>query len=165
MSPSTPGVAEALQGRRAGVVSRFLADAVDFGVILAIVLAGYLVKVVIRFMLSPRTFTWPAPRPLLMFWIGWIVLVFYLASAWSGTGRTLGKQLLGLRVVDHRGERLRFGVALLRALFCAALPFTLFWCAISSANRDVADIILRTSVVYDWRIRVQPVERVQVPAA
>ena len=165
MTPSTPEVAQALQGRRAGVVSRFLADAVDFGVVLAIVLVGYLIKVVIRFMLSPRTFTWPSPRPLLMFWIGWVALVFYLAFGWSGTGRTLGKQLLGLRVVDHSGGQLRFGVAFLRAIFCAALPFTLFWCAVSPANRDVADLILRTSVVYDWQIRVLPVERVQVPTA
>lgn len=112
-----------------------------------------------------RAFESVRPKPLVMFWIGWIVLVFYLAFGWSGTGRTLGKQLLGLRVVDHHGERLRFGVAFLRALFCGVFPFTLFWCAISSANRDVADIILRTSVVYDWRIRVLPVGRVQVPTA
>jgi uncharacterized RDD family membrane protein YckC len=72
---------------------------------------------------------------------------------------------LGLRVVNSRGERLRFGGAFLRAVFCAALPFTLFWCAISSENRDVADIILRTSVVYDWQIRVPPQERVQVSTA
>ena len=164
MNASKPDVATTLQGRRAGLVSRFLADAVDFGVVLVIVLVGYLVRVATRFLLRPRTFSWPSPRPALMFWIGAVVLVFYLAFGWSGTGRTLGKQLLGLRVVNFRGERVRFGVAFLRAVFCVALPFTLFWCAISSGNRDVADVIFRTSVVYDWHIHVLPQERVQVSA-
>jgi len=165
MGAANPDAAQGLQGRRAGLISRFLADAADLGVALLIVLAGYMVVAVTRFLLRPRKFSWPSPHPSFSFGLVWVVLVFYLAFGWSGTGRTVGKQLLGLRVVNFRGERLRFGVAFLRALLCAAVPITLFWCAVSSANRDVADIVFRTSVVYDWKVRVLPKERVQVPTA
>jgi len=33
------------------------------------------------------------------------------------------------------------------------LPDRLFWCAISKENRSLQDLVLRTSVIYDWEIR------------
>jgi uncharacterized RDD family membrane protein YckC len=134
-------------------VSRFLAAAIDFGVVLLGLLAGYLAVAVVRFLLAPRDFTWPTPgRPVLIA-LFWGSLVLYLALSWATTGRTVGKQLMGLRVVSDRGDRLRFGLSLLRALFCAAVPITLFWSAVSRSNRSVADLVFRTSVIYDWRLR------------
>ena len=41
-------------------------------------------------------------------------------------------------------------VALARAMFCAVFPLGLLWTAVSRENRSVADLLLRTSVVYDW---------------
>lgn len=90
--------------------------------------------------------------------LGWGLLILYLTIAWTTTGRTIGKQLMGLRVVSRHGERLHFGVALVRALICAAFPLGLFWCAVSRENRSVADLVLRTSVVYDWGHRAPSAE-------
>ena len=41
-------------------------------------------------------------------------------------------------------------VAFLRAAFVIALPVGLFWVLVSGANRSVQDVVLRTSVIYDW---------------
>jgi hypothetical protein len=40
--------------------------------------------------------------------------------------------------------------ALVRAAFCVVFAVGLFWVLISGANRSVQDVVLRTSVVYDW---------------
>jgi uncharacterized RDD family membrane protein YckC len=52
-------------------------------------------------------------------WFGWtfvILLLAYEVLLPRLTGKTLGKMLLGLRVVDARGEKLSLGRCLLRAL-------------------------------------------------
>ena len=69
---------------------------------------------------------------------------------WALDGRTYGCHVLGLRVVSYRGSRMRPLGALLRAVFCVFFPIGLLWCAASRANRSVQDVVLRTSVVYDW---------------
>jgi hypothetical protein len=55
--------------------------------------------------------------------------------------------------VGWRGERLRFAGALVRALLCALVPVGLLWVAVSRENRSAQDVLLRTSVVYDWQPR------------
>ena len=40
--------------------------------------------------------------------------------------------------------------ALLRAVLCVLFPIGLFWIVLSSENRSVQDVLLRSSVVYDW---------------
>jgi uncharacterized RDD family membrane protein YckC len=75
--------------------------------------------------------------------------VGYLSAAWAISGRTCGALLMGLRVVGP-GGRLRPAVALLRAVLCVLFPVGLLWCAVNARNRSLQDIVLRTSVVYDW---------------
>ena len=58
---------------------------------------------------------------------------------------------MGLRVVNYKGVRLRPVTSLLRAAFCVFFPIGLLWCAGSRANRSIQDVVLRSSVVYDWR--------------
>jgi uncharacterized RDD family membrane protein YckC len=147
-----------MRGQRAGLVSRFVADAIDLGVTILAVLGVYLGAAATRFLLAPRRFTWPSPNRGLVIALAWTVLVLYLGIGWAATGRTVGKQVMGLRVVNHVGERMHLSAALLRALFCAALPIGLFWSAVSSENRSVQDLVLRTSVVYDWQVGIHPVE-------
>ncbi len=113
----------------------------------------------VRFLLRPRHFSWPAPGRTWLAALGWMLLVLYLAIAWSASGRSVGKQAMGLRVVDRHGDRLSFPMALLRALFCAAFPIGLFWSAVSRENRSVQDLVLRTSVIYDWQARILPEPR------
>lgn len=140
-----------------------MADAIDFVVVLGVTLAAYLGVAAVRFVLRPRTFHWPQPDVWLGFGLPWILLVLYLSIGWAATGRTIGKQVMGLRVVNRRGERLRFAGAFLRALICVVFPIGLLWCAVSGANRSLADLLVRTSVVYDWHVRIPPLQPASTP--
>ena len=85
-----------------------------------------------------------------------VLLTAYLAVGWVSTGQTYGDRLLGLRVVDRHGRRLGPGLALVRAVLCVLFPILLFWVVLSRENRSVQDVLLRTSVVYDWSIQPPP---------
>jgi uncharacterized RDD family membrane protein YckC len=61
---------------------------------------------------------------------------------------------MGLRVVNLHGVLLRVPLAFLRAVFCVVFPVGLFWVAFSRENRSLQDVVLRTSVIHDWLIRV-----------
>ena len=145
-----PPAARVLQGRRAGLVTRLLANTVDFCIAALIVAAGYAGVAALRFLWSSRTFTFPAPGFGLLVIAGSVVMVLYLTACWTASGRTYGDHLLGLRVVGWHGRRLRPVGALLRAVLCVVFPIGLFWIALSRENRSVQDVLLRSSVVYDW---------------
>jgi uncharacterized RDD family membrane protein YckC len=147
---AVPRVARPVQGHRAGIVTRFLAAAVDAAVAVVAVALGYAGAVAAYFVLDPRTFRFPEPgfALLLIAFLGF--LACYLALAWATTGRSYGCRLLGLRVVDSRGRRLRPWVAIARALLCVFFPVVLLWVVVSPENRSGADVLLRSSVVYDW---------------
>jgi uncharacterized RDD family membrane protein YckC len=57
-------------------------------------------------------------------------------------------------VVGRDGDRLSLALALARALVCAALPIGLFWCVVSARNASIADLLVRSFVVYDWEPRL-----------
>jgi uncharacterized RDD family membrane protein YckC len=80
----------------------------------------------------------------------WIVLVAYLTVGWGAAGRTLGKQMMGLRLVCSNGNRLRFPRALLRAALCATFFPVLLLALVNRRNRGLEDVIFGTVVVYDW---------------
>jgi uncharacterized RDD family membrane protein YckC len=154
LSLAPPPIARSMQGRRAGVISRFLADAIDLMVVLASLVTIYFVIAGIRFLIRPRAFTWPELSALNLGTLGWILLIAYLTIGWANTGRTFGKTVLGLRVVDVDGTRLPFWRSLARAVLCAAVPIGLFWCVVSGRNASVQDLIVRSEVVYDWEPRL-----------
>jgi hypothetical protein len=141
--------ARAVQGRRAGIVSRAIADIVDCAVVAGVLAAGYVGVVVVRFLWRSWAFTMPTPSFLLMLVLGGVTAVIYLTAAWATTGRSYGKHVMGLRVTGPFG-RLRFVGAFLRAVFCVVLPVGIAWVAVSRHNRSLQDVVLRTSVVYDW---------------
>jgi uncharacterized RDD family membrane protein YckC len=145
-----PPAARGLQGRRAGLVSRLLANTVDFGVAAGIVAGAYAGVAALRFLWNSRSFTFPAPGFGFVVIAGSVVLVLYLAACWTASGRTYGDHLLGLRVVSRQGRRLRPVPALLRAGLCVLFPIGLFWIVVSRDNRSAQDVVLRSSVVYDW---------------
>ena len=145
-----PAAARDLQGRRAGLISRLLANTVDFGVVTVIVAGGYAAVAALRFLWNSRSFTFPTPGFGLVVIAGSVVMVLYLTACWTTTGRTYGDHLLGLRVVGWRRRRLRPVPALLRAGLCVLFPIGLFWIAVSRDNRSAQDVLLRSSVVYDW---------------
>lgn len=145
-----PREARPYQGRRAGVVTRMVAALIDGAVVVLVLVAGYAGLAGLLFMVDPRNFQFPDTTLLRSFAAGFAVSVLYLTVAWSISGRTYGDLVMGLRVVSFRGQKLRVVSALVRAVFCTMFPIGLLWCAVSPANRSVQDVVLRTSVVYDW---------------
>ncbi len=149
---AVPRAVRAYQGHRAGLISRLLASGVDLLVIAAIVGAGYLAVSIVLFLWNPGAFHFPALDRTWILVAGAAVLFVYLFGFWVTTGRTWGDLLLGLRVVNYQGEPLRVAGAALRAAVCVGFPIGIFYVAVSRANRSVADVVLRTSVIYDWSV-------------
>jgi uncharacterized RDD family membrane protein YckC len=145
--------AKALQGHRAGFVSRIAADALDLGVVWAIGLAALLFAGVVRYLLVGPPFRTPAVPNWLAAVAEGIIAVGYLASGWSSTGRTVGKQVAGLRVLDQTGRRLSLRRALLRAALYVLFPAGLLWILVSRRNASVQDLLVGTAVFYDWTYR------------
>lgn len=148
--------AKLLQGHRAGFVSRIVADAIDLGVVWALGLSGLLFAGVVRYLLTGPPFRTPAVPSWLAAAAGMVIAVCYLASGWAATGRTLGKQVAGLRVTDRSGGRLTLRRALVRAVLCLAFPAGLLWILVSRRNASVQDLLVGTVVVYDWSYRPSP---------
>jgi uncharacterized RDD family membrane protein YckC len=82
----------------------------------------------------------------------WAFTYFFVSLAI--TGRTIGKWLVGVRVVQRDGTPLKTGSAFLRVL---ALPFALvsfglglIGIVIGKERRALQDLVARSVVVYDW---------------
>ena len=148
-----PREARSFQGRRAGVVTRTAANTIDFLLGVGVITSVYVAWCALRFLVNPTHFSFPAPSFLVLLICFEVVMFGYFTITWSTTGRTYGDHQLGLRVVNSRGEPLRWAGAVVRAAFCLVLPIGLYWAVISSTNRSVQDTVLRTSVIYDWTSR------------
>ncbi len=152
-----PPQARAFQGLRAGVVTRTIAGAIDYSVIVGLTFGSYATVAIFKFLLDPRDYQLPQWRFVVFLILGFSYFLVYLTVAFATSGRTFGARLLGLRIVGRKGSKLAWGTALLRAAFCVAVPVGLFWCAVSRENRSVQDLVLRTSVIHDWPVHQAPV--------
>src|SRR4051812_23209580 len=139
-----------IRGRQAGVVTRSLANTVDVAIVVLLLVAGWVGVAAFRFLLHPARFTFPSPGGRSLLLIGLGLLAVYFAVTWAVVGGTYGDRLLGLRVVGPDGERPHWGRAALRAVLCTVFPIGLMWVAVSQDNRSVQDLLVRTSVRYDW---------------
>ena len=145
--------APALQGHRVGLISRLVADVIDLGVIWGIGLAAILIIAMARYLLFGPPFRLPVLPGWMLTGAGGAIAVGYLTVGWTGTGRTVGKQLAGLRVLDRSGRRLSMPRALLRALLYVVFPAGLLWVLVSRRNASVQDLVVGSVVIYDWRYR------------
>jgi len=103
-------------------------------------------KLVIR----PRDFHFPE-LPFLLGLSGVLtLLVLYLTTAWTLSGRSYGAHVMGIRILGRRGRRVRAPVALARAVLYVVFPIGLLWCLVNRRQHSLQDVLLRTSVVYDW---------------
>jgi uncharacterized RDD family membrane protein YckC len=141
----------------AGVVTRLLAAAVDAVVVVVLTALLDLAAAGAWFLWSPVDFRWPRPTTSVTVVVLLLVAVVYLAVGWALTGRTYGSRLMGLRVLSSRHQLLGWTRSMLRALMSVFWPVGLFWCAISRTRLSLADVVLRTVVVYD----AQPYARVR----
>ena len=147
--PPPPAAPPALA--HAGVVTRLSAAAVDVGAVVLLAVLLDLGAAGLRFVWSPGDFTWPRPEVFPTLFAQSVIAVGYLAVGWALAGRTYGAKLLGLRVLSSRLELLGWFRAALRALVCVLFPVGLLWCGVSRTRSSVADVLLRTVVVYDTR--------------
>jgi uncharacterized RDD family membrane protein YckC len=145
-----PREARAYQGRRAGMVTRTIAAGVDSGVVLLLVAVGVVGLNGLYFVLDPLRFRFVATSPAVVVTAVLVTAILYLAGSWSIVGRSYGCRLMGLRIVDRRGRSPRLWLALVRATFCVVFPLGLLWCVLGRSRRSLQDLVLRTSVVYDW---------------
>ena len=145
--------APAVQGQRAGIVSRTVADVIDLGLVGALCGAALLLYGVADYVLTGEPFALPhLPRPVGVAGSA-LIAVGYLFGGWAVAGRTPGKQVAGLRVVAASGRRLPAGRAALRAVLCVLLPLGLLWALVSRRNASLQDLLVRTAVLYDWGTR------------
>ena len=142
--------ARALQGHRAGFASRVVADLVDLGVAWLLGLSALLAAGVVSYLLTGP----PLRLPVLPNWLdvsaGAAIAVGYLTLSWSATGRSVGKQIAGLRVADRGGQRLSLRRSFARAVLYVLFPAGLLWVLASRRNASLQDLIVGTAVVYDW---------------
>ena len=145
-----PAAALRRQGKSAGVISRLLANSLDFLVVLVFLGAVYLGVCGWRLLANPSRFAFPTVSRSLVFWLGAAFSLLYLTLCWWLAGRTYGARVMALKVRNFRHQRLRFPGAVARAALCLVFPIGVLWCAVNASNRSVQDVILRTSVIYDW---------------
>lgn len=159
--PTVPADAVPFQGKRAGFVSRALAAMIDVALVFLVVLGTIAVLWALSFIfasnapvssgtLAPDRIPGAAAMVLYGYWLNWA----YWTIGWATSGRTVGNLVMGLRVVNREGRHPGWIGAALRSAFCTVFPFGLLWVIPSGANRSVQDVVLRTSVIYDWVISI-----------
>jgi uncharacterized RDD family membrane protein YckC len=139
-----------LQGLRAGFVSRAVASGSDVVLVLCVYVVGVILVSIAWDLFFSTSISIAAPPHWVNELLVWILLVVYLTAGWWSSGRSLGKQLLGLRVVCPDGSPLRFWRAFFRALLCASFFPVLLLALVSRRNRGLEDVVCGTVVTYEW---------------
>ena len=149
---SIPEDAREFQGERAGFATRFLASVIDVGLVAVLMMGIWLAIEILQLIFTPGVNVEPPRAGTLVLW-GYIFTTLYWTASWSTSGRSIGAWVMGVRVVNRKGERVHLPIAFARAAFSVAFPIGLGWAIISLRNRSVQDVVLRTIVIYDWSLR------------
>jgi uncharacterized RDD family membrane protein YckC len=140
-----------LQGRLAGFPSRVLADVIDVAIAFAIFVLIYSGFSILWDFFNSDTIQIKVQSPGINASGMGLTVLIYLTLGWASTGRTIGKQILGLRAVRRDGTPLHTGRALGRAALCVVFyPFVMWTVLFSRRNAGIHDMICKTVVVYDW---------------
>ena len=154
MTEGAPDRGRAIQGQTAGFATRLAANIIDM-VVLAITWVGVLVLIAFTRYIAHPLRGWQLPKP--ESWVSGLTImvlaILYLTLAWSGTGRSIGKRMAGLRVRAASGSQLRTARALARATLYVVFPIGFLWILVSRKNKSLWDIVVSTTVIYDWGLR------------
>lgn len=141
-----------VSGQYAGPVSRAAAAAIDLGVVLAsysvgVGIAGFLAQALLDVSLEDGTGL--VATIALLTWG-----VVYVVTGTAVTGRTIGKAVVGLKVVTREGRPVRPVACVVRVL---TLPLSTSVFGVGALlivlrrdHRALHDLIAQTAVVYDW---------------
>lgn len=146
-----------LQGRAAGFITRLFAFVVDLVVVAGLLGLGSWIAiladdVIAKIGLNPRVDL----ATIYVFMIPFLIGIYFVMF-WALTGRTVGKWLMGLKVVGRDGEPPTIGRSLLRligyGLSAAVLWVGYLWVIIDDERQGWHDHMARTWVVYDYERR------------
>jgi uncharacterized RDD family membrane protein YckC len=138
------------------MVTRTIAAVVDSVVVFLVVAVGIVSVNAGAFVLDPQGFQALGTSRAVLVDVALGTAILYLAGSWTIVGRSYGCWLMGLRIVDRRGRSPRLMMALLRAMLYVLFPVGLLWCGVGRSRKSVQDLLLRTSVVYDWMPEHRP---------
>jgi len=176
MSKHTPHLQhdQSLKGYYAGFVSRFVAFVIDIGVLaLVAIIIGWTVTTILDFFgLSPSMESFTSSdinlRDYIANAIGIILLiatpimtfciwVIYFVGSWVLMGQTIGKQLLGLKIVSVDGSPVSFKQGIVRYIgyWISAIPLFAgyWWVLMDNERRGWHDRLSHTCVIYVWDAR------------
>ena len=92
-----------------------------------------------------------------LIWVGVALLAspIYFITLFTTTGQTIGKYVMGVRVVRLDGRPMTFMTGAVRWLgyFVSAIPLGLgfFWVIVDNRQQGFHDRLAGTSVIYSWR--------------
>jgi uncharacterized RDD family membrane protein YckC len=162
-----------LRGHYAGSVSRFVAYAIDVGVISALFGLTLAAVSFAASLITGHTFSWNrSGLPVAIAYSCWSFV--YFGYAWAVSGKTFGMAMLGVQVVSREGGTAGPRRAIVRTLVFP-LSFLLLGLGFSGIvvgreRRALHDVIAGTAVVYTWDARPQRLrflardDRAQLPA-
>jgi uncharacterized RDD family membrane protein YckC len=140
-----------LQGRRAGFPSRVLADVIDVAIAFGIFVVIYSGLSILWDFFNSDTIQIKVQSPGINASGMTLTAIIYFTLGWASTGRTIGKQIVGLRVVRRDAGPMHTGQALARAVLCVVFWYLVMWTVLfSRRNAGIHDMICKTVVVYDW---------------
>jgi uncharacterized RDD family membrane protein YckC len=154
-----------LGGGYAGIASRVLAFSIDlFALMITLVISVVFVWGIVSIFSLDRLFQsllgthgFGLLRVVGSGVMGTLVACVYWILGWSFLGSTVGKMVMGLRVVGPGGSRVGFWRALRRVIGYFISAFTLglgfLWVIVNKKHHGWADKLAGTSVVYAWHAR------------
>lgn len=171
MSKRTKIKEPSLLGHYAGFVSRFFAVLIDIIIIIGLLLfLNWMVQLIIQFFQLSNVFDaidayvqsipWLNNAIGVLTFLSSVTFVFfaYTVLLWVFTGGlTVGKTIMGVRIVRIDGSRLTFWRAWARYImfWIALIPLGLglLWVLINDQRRGWHDLTVGTCVIYDWEAR------------
>ena len=144
-----PVAARAMQGERAGFFTRLIAAVIDVVIVGALMIGIWIAVWLFLLVFNPFV-EYGMPRPGYFVLGGYFLIWVYWSWGWATSGRSIGQGLMGVRVLDRKGQFPSWKLAILRSAFCVTFQVGIVWILISRRNRSVQDVVLRTSVIHDW---------------
>jgi uncharacterized RDD family membrane protein YckC len=161
-----------LMGQYAGVVTRGMALVIDIVIVsLSVIIINWVISLPITYFLSFdltscsteeasfRNLAFIFCRTVNLLWFLVTVLTppAYFAVLTSIAGQTIGKYVMGVRVVRMDGQRMTIPLSMIRWLgyFISAIPLGFgFWIVLTDKQRrTLHDRLVGTCVIYAWRAR------------
>ncbi len=161
-----------MMGQYAGLVTRGTALIVDIVIVsLAVIIINWVISLPVTYFLNfdlsscgteqasfqNLAFIFCTSVNILWFLVTVLTPPIYFAVLMSIAGQTIGKYVMGVRVVRMDGERMTIPLSMIRWLgyFVSAIPLGFgFWIVLTDRERrTLHDRLVGTCVIYSWRAR------------